>query len=303
MEFTIYNTKSKIDGCNLEIMQIVPDGEIKGIFQMCHGMAEHKERYQNVMRKMAENGYLCIMHDHRGHGNIKLDDLGYFNDSTGQAIVLDVVQITNELKAKYPNTPIYLFGHSMGSLVVRNVMKINDDAYQGLIVCGSPSKNPFTSLAITLVKIMMVFKGERHRSSFINNIAFGNYNQSFDEVYYPHSWISSVKEVQDEYDKCEKCGFLFTLNGFLNLFLLLKETYNDKGWQMKNKECPIFFIVGDQDPCRVSEKEFNEAVNFMKTVGYTNVSSKVYPNARHEILNELCKDEVIQDVIDFVNKN
>ena len=123
MEFKFYKTKSRVDGLLLEVMVIEPEGEVKGILQMCHGMAENKERYQPVMKKMAENGYICVMHDHRGHGNIDNEDLGHFNDSSGNAIVSDVIQISDEIKVKYPDLPIILFGHSMGSLVVRCVMK------------------------------------------------------------------------------------------------------------------------------------------------------------------------------------
>ena len=132
------------------------------------------------MKKMAENGYICVMHDHRGHGNIDNEDLGHFNDSSGNAIVSDVIQISDEIKVKYPDLPIILFGHSMGSLVVRCVMKRNDDAYAGLIVCGSPSKNPLASLAIILVKVMSIFLGKRHRSKLVDKLAFGTYNK--DEI-------------------------------------------------------------------------------------------------------------------------
>ena len=108
--------------------------------------------------------------------------------------------------------------------------------------------------------------------------------------------------MQDAYQASDKCGFLFTLNGYLNLFLLLKNTYDPNGWQMKNKDCPIYYIVGEEDPCRISEQDFNNAVNFMRDRGYIHVVSKVYPHARHEILNEFCKEEVMQDMLTFMDK-
>lgn len=152
--------KSYIDGKQLEMMIVETSSQPKAILQMCHGMAENKERYQKVMEKMAENGFTCVIHDHRGHGNIENSELGFFDDNSGKAIVKDAIQVTNEIKQMYPNVPIILFGHSMGSLVVRCMMKENDDAYHGLIVCGSPSKNPATSLAIVLVKVMILFLGK-----------------------------------------------------------------------------------------------------------------------------------------------
>lgn len=294
--------KSYIDGKKLEMMIVETDNQPKAILQMCHGMAENKERYQNVMERMATKGFTCVIHDHRGHGNIENSELGYFDDDSGKAIVKDAIQVTNEIKQMYPNVPIILFGHSMGSLVVRCMMKENDDAYYGLIVCGSPSKNPATSLAIGLAKGMMLFLGKRHRSKFIDKLAFGTYNSKFDEVYYPHSWISSDKSVQDEYALSEKCGFLFTLDGYLNLFKLMKNCYDESNWQMKNKNLPIYFIAGSDDPCIMDENHFKKAVDFMKKVGYEQVTSKLYPHARHELLNEFCKEEVMEDMMKYMNQ-
>ncbi len=302
MNKIIYHTASKVDGVPLEVMIIEPDGTPIAILQMCHGMAENKERYLPVMETLANQGFLCVMHDHRGHGSIDPNDYGYFHDTSGKAIVLDVMQITDEIKSRYPNVKVFLFGHSMGSLVVRCVMKQNDDAYQGLIVCGSPSKNPLASLAIGFVQIMSLFLGERHRSKLIDQMAFGTFTKNIENPKYPHAWICSVEKVQDDYAKSEKCGFLFTLNGYLNLFKLMKETYDPTHWQMKNPTCPIYFIVGEEDPCRISEQDFIKAVDFMKDRGYTHVFYKTYPHARHEILNEFCKDEVVHDMKVFMEK-
>ena len=291
------NLKSNFDGNKIEVM-IFECENPKGILQMCHGMAEIKDRYIKTMEKISSYGYICVMHDHRGHGDIDVNDLGFMNDETGRGIILDTIQVTDFMKEIYPNLPIYLFGHSMGSLVVRNVMKENDDAYKGLIVCGSPSKNPLVGVALTLTKLIKAIKGERYRSSLIQQLSIGSYKIKGEE--YDHAWITTDKEIQKLYDESETCGFTFTCDGFINLFTLMRDTYVDSGWQLKNKDCPIFFIAGSEDPCIVSSKDFNHAVNFMKNVGYTNVTSKLYPNVRHEILNDKSKEEVIEDIIKFM---
>lgn len=300
MEFKYYDTKSIIDGLSLQVMVLEPDCKPKGILQMCHGMSENKERYQSCMEEFAKQGFICVMHDHRGHGNVKKEDFGYFYDSSGQAIVQDVIQITNEIKHRYPHLPIILFGHSMGSMVVRVVMKENDDAYHGLIVCGSPSENPLVGVAILLTKIISKIKGERYRSKLLNQLSLGSYTIKGEK--YEHSWICSDTCIQKEYDENEKCGFVFTCNGFLNLFSLMKECYDKSRWQMKNKTCPIYFIAGEKDPCIGSIKQWNQAADFMNQVGYINVSKKSYPNVRHEILNDSSKKDVIQDIITFMEK-
>ena len=299
MEFKYYNTKSNFDQMPIEVMVLEPENPI-GILQMCHGMAEIKERYQETMKKLANHGYICVIHDHRGHGNIDEKDLGYFKDDTGKGIVKDVIQITNEIKERYPNLPVFLFGHSMGSLVVRCVMKENDDAYAGLIVCGSPSSNPMASIAITLTKFFSKIKGERHRSKLLHGLSVGSYTIKGEE--YEHAWITTDKEVQKAYDEDKRCGYTFTCNGFLNLFILMRDCYDSKNWKLKNKQCPIYFIAGSEDPCIVNKDSFNQAVDFMKQIGYENVTSKVYPNVRHEILNDTCKEEVVDDILTFMKK-
>lgn len=292
-----YNLKSNFDGYNFEVLVYECENP-KGILQMCHGMAEIKDRYLKTMEKLSKAGYICVMHDHRGHGDIDLNDLGFMNDETCQGIILDAIQVTSDIKERYPHLPITLFGHSMGSLVVRNMMKTNDDAYAGLIVCGSPSKNPLVGIALLLTKVIKAIKGERHRSSLIQQLSIGSYKIKGEE--YDHAWITTDKQIQKLYDESETCGFTFTCNGFINLFTLMRDTYVNKGWQVKNKDCPIFFVAGSEDPCIVNVSEFNHAIDFMKSVGYTNVSSKLYEGARHEILNDICKEEVIEDIIKFM---
>ncbi|MGN1343167.1 MAG: alpha/beta fold hydrolase [Traorella sp.] len=298
MEFKTYITKSKFDGMNIEVMYLEPEKEVKKILQLNHGMAENKERYQEVMKYFATQGYLCVIHDHRGHGSIDKDDLGYMNDLSGEGIIRDVIQISDEIKQKYPNIPLILFGYSMGSLIVRCVMKRNDDAYDGCIICGSPSKNPLVDMALFLTRIVIAFKGRKYRSKLIYDLSVGGYDMK-DEVY-PHAWISYDLQVQKAYDESDKCGFMFTCDGFMNLFHVLKETYSKKNWQMKNKSCPIYFIAGEDDPCIVNPSKFKQAVDFMKQRGYIHVDDKLYSHARHEILNESCKEEVMKDMLVFM---
>lgn len=303
MKKTIEKIISDIDQTSLEMMTFEPENEILGVLQISHGMAEHKERYSEFMEFCVKAGYVCVIHDHRGHGNSveKKDDLGYFKDDCGCAIVKDVKQITDLIKKRYPDKKIILLGHSMGSLVVRNYMRMYDSAIQGLIVCGSPSKNPAIPLAIALTKSMIKVKGDRYRSKLIDDLAFKSYNKKFGDST-PNSWVCSDPNILKDYQNDEKCGVRFTLNGFLNLFILMKKTYMKQGWQMRNRFAPIFFIAGAEDPCIVNEAQFKKAVGFMCEVGYEKVKSKLYPNVRHEILNDRSKLEVMHDIVQFMNE-
>lgn len=315
-EFTM---KSQHDNLVLGISLRIPDGKPRGILQLVHGMAEHRERYHDFMDFCAEQGLVVIIHDHRGHGaSVKSeDDWGYFGPDGVNGIIDDAHQVTEYIKQRFPGLPLMLFGHSMGSLVVRCYMKQYDADVNGLIVCGSPSKRVGAGTGKLIAKFLQVFRGAKYRSEFVNHLAFGGYNQKSAklarqngqavdmEKHYPtlNSWIVSDPAVVAAYDADPRDGFTFTLNGFETLFSLVQRAYSKKGWAMANPKAPIFFISGADDPCLISHKDFEKAVNFMRQRGYQNVTSKLYPGMRHEILNEKGKQEVWRDVLDFISQN
>ncbi len=294
---------SQHDGLELGVSLRIPEHPV-GILQLVHGMAEHRERYHDFMDYCAEHGLIVCIHDHRGHGaSVKSqDDLGYFYQNGVQGIIDDVHQLTLYLRQRFPNLPLTLFGHSMGSLVVRCYMQKYDRDVDELIVCGSPSKRFGTSFAIIAAKVLRTIQGEKHRSRLVNHLAFSGYNKKFGQVDSPNSWIVSDPAVVAAYDADERDGFVFTLNGFEVLFRLAKQAYRKQGWVLQNPDAPIFFIAGADDPCIISEKDFHQAVNFMRTRGYKDVKSKLYPGMRHEILNEVGKAEVWSDVESWIRE-
>lgn len=293
--------KSNCDGLILDVLILIPDEESKGIIQISHGMAEHKERYLPFMEYLTKQGYITVIHDHRGHGkSIKgKEDLGYFGEEKAEYIVEDLYQITKWIKSQFPQKKVTLFGHSMGSMIVRKYIKKYDDEIDQLIVCGSPSKNPFIDIALVLVKLEKQIKGEKYRSQFIQKLAFGSYNKKIKETTSTNSWICSDPEIVKSYDTDELCGFIFTLNGFQNLFTLMKEIYSHKGWKLSNKELPIFFIAGEDDPVIINEKKWKQSQTFLRDLGYQNIDCKLYPKMRHEIINERT-DQVWKDSIEWI---
>ena len=296
--------KSACDELMLDVLTVVPDGEIKGIVQISHGMAEHKERYIPFMEFLAKNGYVTVIHDHRGHGkSVKSKaDLGYFYEENAEYVVEDLHQITTFIKNKYPNQKVILLGHSMGSMIVRKYIKKYDNDIDKLIVCGSPSKNPLVDLALLLVKILKAFKGEHYRSNLVQKLAFGKYGKKFQQSKSENVWICSDNKVVNNYDDDELCGFTFTLNGFSNLFHVMKDIYSKKDWALSHKNLPILFIAGADDQVIINEKKWLESQEFLKNLGYENIEKILYPNMRHEILNEINKDVVWKDVYEWMKK-
>lgn len=294
--------KSEFDDLNLSVLIAAPKGKARGIVQISHGMAEHKERYIPFIEFLKDNGYIVIIHDHRGHGESVKDDidLGYFYDNTGDAIVRDLHQITLYIKNKYPNLPIYMFGHSMGSMVVRKYIKRYDKDINKLIVCGAPSYNPNAELAIKLTKFLIKMQGERKKSKFLNKMTFGDYNKKFKIENKENAWLCSDSKIVDEYNNDKKCGFIFTLNGFLNLFIMMKDIYNEEDYLVRNPNMPILFMAGGQDPVIISKRDWEESQIFLKNVGYDSVKGIFYKNMRHELLNETDKNIVYEDILRFI---
>ncbi len=295
MDIDKFNLESKCDGLMLFVTMYIPKGKIKGIVQFAHGMTEHQVYYYDFMKYLCEKGYLCVINDHRGHGisTRKLDDLGYFYEEKGDYIVEDLHQITEYVKDRYKGLDVYLFGHSMGSLIVRKYIKKYDKDIKKLIVCGSPSINKSVGFGLFLCKLIKLFKGEKYRSRLINGLVLTNKG--------PGVWLTYDKEYLEAYKKDRYCNYIFTINGFINLIHLVKDVYSKKGWVLNNKDLEIYFIAGREDMVIKNEKKFIESINFLKNIGYNNVTYKLYDNCRHVIFMDN-KEEVYKDVLEFIEK-
>lgn len=290
--------RSSFDELDLSVLICRPEGTPKAVIQLVHGMAEHKERYLPFMEFLCSNGYACIMHDHRGHGASvrNTEDLGYMYSGGSEAVIEDIKAVNRHAASIFPESAIYLFGHSMGSLAVRCFVKRYDSLIDGLIVCGSPSRNPAAGAGKTLTKIISAIKGDRHRPAIVQKMAFDSFNKNF-AMEGQNAWLSTDKAVVEAYNASPLCGYTFTANGFIGLFDLMQDTYSTGGWNVSRPELPVHFIAGSDDPCITSRKDFDAAVSHMKNVGYKAVTSHLYEGFRHEILNETEKQKVWDDIL------
>lgn len=298
-----FQIQSPVDHLELDALFIRPDEKpIKGIVQVCHGMAEHKERYLPFLRFLSEHGIAGVIHDHRGHGaSVRKDtDLGYLYVKDTDALVRDAFAVTQQIKKRFPGVPVILFGHSMGSLVVRTYLKQHDDAIDALIVCGPPAENKMAGMGEMLARVLALVCGERAKSKFLDRLALGEFEQKFLREGSKNAWIAADPAVVQAYDQSPLCGFSFTLNGYVHLFSLMQKTYRLSGWKMQHPDLPVLFIRGEQDPCTINAASFQKTVAFLKERGYRSVDDKTYPGARHEILNDRCREETFQDVLDWI---
>ena len=304
-EFTL---QSKYDNLALSCAEYAAKGvtktTAKGVVQIVHGMCEYKERYEGFIDYLTQNGYIVFAHDHRGHGGSVTanENLGYFGDKKGEAIVDDAALVTDEIRRLYPGLSVTLFGHSMGSLVVRAYIQKYEEKIDKLIVCGSPSKNSLAGFGLMLNGVISAFRGKKYRSRLMANASTGGGDDKFPGEG-KNAWLTRDKTVVEKYNADEKCNFVFSCNGFSNLLHLVKNAYKKKKYPAKHSDLPIFFMAGADDPVIGSEKKWLAAQQFLRDVGYKNVTGKSYPKMRHEILNELGKEEVYADALAFIEKS
>lgn len=300
--------QSKYDNLALSCAEYTAEGgtqtNAKGVVQIVHGMCEYKERYEGFIDYLTQNGYIVFAHDHRGHGGSVTanENLGYFGDKKGEAIVDDAALVTDEIRRLYPGLSVTLFGHSMGSLVVRAYIQKYEEKIDKLIVCGSPSKNSLAGFGLMLNGVISAFRGKKYRSRLMANASTGGGDDKFPGEG-KNAWLTRDKTVVEKYNADEKCNFVFSCNGFSNLLHLVKNAYKKKKYPAKHSDLPIFFMAGADDPVIGSEKKWLEAQQFLRDVGYKNVTGKLYPKMRHEILNELGKEEVYADALAFIEKS
>ena len=291
--------KASADDLSLAVLVSEPEGSPKGVFQIVHGMCEHKERYIPFMEYLSAHGYVCVIHDHRGHGeSVKTpDDLGFMYKGGWRSMVEDVRVVSDWAKSQYPSMKHILLGHSMGSMVVRSFTKRYDGMIDTLFVCGCPSDNPAKNAGKFLADCFVLFASGHSRPKILQKLSFGSFNAPFAQEGYPVAWVCSDKQTLEEYHSDPLCMFQFTANGFSNLTALMMDCYSRKGWKLINPELPLHFISGAEDPCLISEKAIGKAVDLMKQVGYKNTDLKLYEGMRHEILNETGKRQVWDDIL------
>lgn len=303
MKHTETVIKSPCDQLPLSVLTVLPDAPetAVGIVQLVHGMAEHKERYIGFMRFLADHGYISVIHDHRGHGLSvrRASDFGYFYGAGADGLIEDTAAVTQYIKESRPDLPVFLLGHSMGSLVVRAYTKRYDDQISGLIVIGSPSKKSGARIGLLLTKLIRLLRGDRHVSLLVDRMAAPRAKTP--DSCSKAAWICSVKSVVQAYDLDPRCGFTFTADGFEGLIELMIDVYDKSGWQLKRPSLPVHFASGAEDICLIDEKHFKHAVDFMRKMGYQNVTAKLYSGLRHEILNEKDKDLVFDDLLAVLN--
>lgn len=278
----------------------VPEGQpVLGCIQIIHGMAEHQKRYIPVAEFFQKNGFVVVTSDLRGHGeNVETpDDLGHFGGVS--ELVADVKELFDHLKEAYPDKPMILLGHSMGTLVATSFFKTHGDEIDALFLSGMPGFNPAAGAGKALVNTISTFKGKHHRSKMIAGILNGPFARAFPDDPDPFAWLSVDKENIARYHADEKCGFMFTCRGYETLLNLMTTTYGKTPFSGTRKDIPIRLVSGAEDPCRVNDETFMKSVQNFKDAGYSNVTYELIEGQRHEIFNDTKREETLNNALEF----
>ena len=281
----------------------VPDGEIQGIVQVVHGKSEHIDRYDRFMTALAENGYVAFGHNHIGHKNSSSDsELGFFGYDNGfRHMINDVNAFGDAVSEEFPGKKRYLFGHSMGSFIVRLAVLKSADQLSGLIICGTGGPQKGARAGLLLCDIVTLFKGGRHISPLVEKLVFSKYNERFEQDN-PDNWLTTDRDEVKKFSDDRYSGFPFTVCGMHDL-IKLNAVSNKPIWaQAVKKDLPILMIAGSDDPVGDYGHGVQMVYERLKKAG-CNVKIKLYPGARHEILNEFCRDEVTDDILKFIKEN
>ncbi|QUH18451.1 alpha/beta fold hydrolase [Alkaliphilus sp. B6464] len=275
--------------------------EKRAVLQIAHGMAEHSARYDDFACFMAEHGYVICMNDHAGHGPYARTK-GHFSDKDGwEHVVQDMKNLMDEVSEQYQGLPVFLMGHSMGSFLSRSYI-IRNGGLTGCVLAGTMGYNGGLRFGRMLAIIQKKLKGPKSRGKFLDKLGTGNYNKRISNPVNNFAWLSTVDEVCIAYEEDEYCGFEFTAAGYYDMCSGLMEI-NSSDWAAKvPKDLPLYLLAGDDDPVGNYGKGPREVYDALVATGH-DAQLKLYPGKRHEMLNESNRQEVYNDVLDWLDKH
>lgn len=290
----------------IHAIEWIPDGEVKAVLQMCHGMVEYIDRYDAFARYLTEHGYYVVGHDHLGHGKSvqSKEYYGFFHETHGNEYVIgDIHGLRTMTKKKYPEVPYFMMGHSMGSFLLRQYLTMHGEGLAGAIIMGTGYQPMAVLLAGQAVcKTVAKVKGWKYRSEFVNNLSFGSFNKKFEPAETPKDWVTSDKEMREKYVKDPLTSFTFTVSGYYQMFEGMKVLETKGSVDKIPKELPIFFVAGQEDPVGDFGKGVARVYKKYKEAGIQTVDMKLYPQDRHEILNETDRENVYKDLLNWMEK-
>ncbi|UTR11670.1 alpha/beta hydrolase [Evansella sp. LMS18] len=282
-------------------------GRPRAVIQIAHGMAEHIKRYDNFARFLVRHGFSVYGNDHRGHGRLaeRNGTYGYFSDENGfDKVVDDMLLVTERIQSENPDTPVFLFGHSLGSFLARRYIQLYGEKLSGVILSGTGGDSGVSvKVAKMIARAESRIRGRKAPSPLMTKLTFGAYNKKFKPSLTEYDWLSRDNEEVRKYIEDPLCGSECSAGFFIDLFEGL-ELINDKKNIRKTPESlPVYIFSGDKDPVGNDTKGIRQVYGAFQEAGLENVELKFYEGGRHEMLNETNREEVHQDILAWLEKH
>ena len=273
---------------------------VRGVVQIAHGMVEHGGRYEDFAAYLVSQGFVAAANDHAGHGESHGDTWGYMGGHL--VMVRDMRTLFEKLKKEYPQAPYFLLGHSMGSFLARAYAELYPEGIRGFLYSGTGNAPFGISAVLVLTRVLALFLGKKTTGKFLNKILDGDYNKKF-EHRTGSDWLSRDQDRVDRYAQDPLTQFIFTYGGYLDLFRLLRMV-SRRGWYKKVPAAtPVLLFSGDMDPVGNYGKDPRLIERRLKERGNADVTLLLYPEGRHEMLNELNRQDVYRDITNWCTKH
>lgn len=294
-------TLPSVDGYSLSLA-VFPSKNPKANVLVIHGMQEHKERYEGFASFLQEHGYNVVTSDLRGHGS-NAPKLSHIADKDGDKLILqDQRKITEYIEERFPNLPIYILGHSMGTMITRTLLQTDSNKYAKVALSGYVNPNPAGGVAVMLGNLVGAFKKPDGHSKLLTSLAVGPFAKSVKNRKTDLDWLSYNEENVQRYIESPLCGVEFTVSSYKALFQFMNKMGKAKLYKDINKDLPFLLIAGKDDPCTGGEKGRKASYDVLKKAGFNNIEVITLDHMRHEILQETEKEKVYNDILNFFDK-
>lgn len=289
-----------VDGYQLDL-HIFEIENPKAVVQIAHGMEEHQERYEDFVKFLNQNGFAVVSADMRGHGQ-NAENLGYFSGKGGDKLLIsDHKQIRDFIGERFKGLPVYLFAHSMGTIISRVVLQTYSKHYDKVVLSGYPAYQSGASFGVFLTDIIQTFRGAKYKSKIIEKLGVEMFNNDIKNPRTKVDWVCANEETVDKYLNDPLCGVGFTVSAFNDLFELVVKMNKTELYKDVNKALPLLLLAGKDDPCTKGDKGRADSRKTLEKAGFENIKQTTYSGMRHEILNEKENQKVYNDILFFYN--
>lgn len=280
-----------------------PEARSRAVFQIVHGMTEYVMRYSSFARFLAENGIAVIGHDHLGHGlTVQNGEYGYFADEEGHVcLIKDVHRIYRWMHRRYPDHPYYILGHSMGSFFLRRYLTLYGCGLAGAVIMGTGDHSlPVLTVGKAVAGLLGAVRGKKFRSPWMHQMVLGNYSRAFFPARTRNDWLSKNQLSVAQFCQDPWCSFHFTCKAYWDFFNILLDLKLGRQSERIPRRLPLLIVSGAQDPVGGFGKGVRNVYRRYKESGMKDVQMILYPNDRHEILNETDRAMVYQDILNWI---